>query len=76
MAVDGAQSAADENEGSLGEAGTHWSDICWDASRIKCSYEYAAGIQFASPGPTSRPNLLLNANPPASVTKFAAYLQV
>lgn len=37
------------------------------------SYEYAAGIQLASPGPTSRPSFLLNASPPASVTKFAAY---
>lgn len=76
MAVNGAQSAADENEGSLGETGTHSSDVCWDEPRGKGSYEYAAGIQLASPGPTSRPSLLLNANPPASVTKFAAYLQL
>lgn len=81
MAVYGAQAAADQDEGALGQAGS----ICEYGSLNKAfamggrgggeyPHEYAAGIQFASPGPTSRPSFLLKASPPASVTKFAAYL--
>lgn len=82
MAVDGAQPAADQDEGALGETGICLSAVLFLFCLIKgfqpgrCSHEYAAGIQFASPGPTSRPSFLLKARPPASVTKFAAYLQV
>lgn len=83
MTVDGAQPAADQDEGALGETGICLSAVLFFSvpwmswfQGNNCSYEYAAGIQFASPGPTSRPSFLLNASPPASVTKFAAYLHV
>lgn len=82
VAVYCTEAAGDENEGTLGQAegvsefgavalvylaeGAVGGWQCFEMNG-KTTYEYAAAIQLACPGPTSCPNALLTAIPPATV---------